>query len=102
MVCCIGETDKWGYDSGKVYFNKIKNLFSEYETLWCNLRDVGTDGCSAMRSKADYTGDNIHEDIGKSFITRINCDLFPRKSFAFHSVLRIISLDVQNKYKTSS
>ena len=36
-------TDTGGCESGEVCYNKIKHLFSEYETLWNNLRDVGTD-----------------------------------------------------------
>ena len=57
---------------------------------------MGTYGCSAMRSTSDYAGVTAHEDIGERFIAHINRDLFPRKLLAFHSVLHIISLDVQD------
>ena len=99
MMCFIGQTDTGGCESGEVYFNKIKKVFSEYDSLWCNLRDVGTDGCSAMRSTQHYAGVTAHEDIGESFIAHINRDLCPRKLPAFHSALRIILLAVQDSFK---
>ena len=33
MVCFIGQIDIGGCESGEVYYNKIKHVFSEYETL---------------------------------------------------------------------
>ena len=90
-MCFIGRTDTGGYESGEFYYNKVKHVFSEYETLWNNLRDVGTDGCSAMRSRPDYAGVSANEDIGESFIAFMNRDLCPRKLLAFHSVFKIVS-----------
>ena len=47
-------------------------MFSEYETILNNLRDVGTDGCPAMRSTPDYAGTCANEDVGESFIAFMN------------------------------
>ena len=61
-MCFIGQTDTVGGDSGEVYYNRIKHVCSEHETLWNNLRDVITDGCSAMRSVPDYVGVSDNDD----------------------------------------
>ena len=52
-----------------------------------------------MRSTPDYAGVSANEDIGDSFIAFMDRDLCPRKLLAFHSVLHIISLAVQNSIK---
>ena len=98
-MCFIGQIDTGGYESGEVYFNKINKVFSGYDSLWCNLRDMGIDGCSAMRSTQDYAGATTHGDIGKCFVAHINRDLCPRRLLAFHSVLHIISQAVQDSLK---
>ena len=43
-MCFIGQTDTGGGESGEVYYNKINNVFSEYETMLNNIRDFGTGG----------------------------------------------------------
>ena len=63
-MCFIEQTDTGGGESGEVYCNKIKHLFSEYETLWNNLRDIRTYGYSAMRTTPDYAGVSANEDGG--------------------------------------
>ena len=52
-----------------------------------------------MRSTPDYAGVSANEDIGESFIAFMNRDLCPKKLLAFHSVLHIISLAVQDSIK---
>ena len=85
-----------GVNLERVYFNKIKSLFIKYETLWNNLRDMGTEECSDMRSMPDYVGVTVHENIGKNFIAYINRNLCSKKLIAFHSVLRIVPLTFQD------
>ena len=78
-MCFIGQIDTGGYESREVYFDKIKNLLSVYESIWNNLKDAGADGCSAMRSTSCYAGVTDHGDIVKSFIAHMNRDLSPRE-----------------------
>ena len=52
-----------------------------------------------MRSTPDYAGVTANEDIDEIFIAFINRDLCPRKLLAFHSVLHIIFLAIQDSIK---
>ena len=93
------ETDTGKCEYEKDVFNKIKHVFCEYEDLWYNLRDMGTGICSAMRSIPYCASVNAYEDIGEIFIADVNCDIYQSKLLAFHYVLHIISLDVQDSIK---
>ena len=53
----IDKLDIGGCQSGEVYFDRIRNIFSGYESIWDNLQYVRTDGCSVTMLTSCYVGD---------------------------------------------
>lgn len=69
-MCFIWQKDIGGCESWEVYIDKLKRGFSDYRSVWDNIRDVGTDGYLAKRSTSWFAGITANGDIGKSFITQ--------------------------------
>ena len=63
-------------------------------------RAIGTNGCTAMCSTPEYAGVDAHGVEGESFVAYAKRDVAPdRDSFAFHSILHIVSLSVGDAIK---
>ena len=93
LMCFAGQTNTAGCETGEVYFNTVKDVFSTYD-IWSKKKSIGTDGCHSMRSTSKYAGVDAHGSVGESFIAYANRNIGSSNVLAFHLVLHIISLAV--------
>ena len=97
-MCFAGQTNTAGCETGEIYFNTVKDVYSIYN-IWSMKKLIGTDGCHSMRSTSKYAGVDAHGLVGESFIAYANRDIESSNVLVFQSVLHIISLVVGDYVK---